>query len=179
MNTKVEIKKLIDKFYKGESSKAEEDIIINYFLTTDIDNDLVKEKKLFLGMQTLIKEDIDTPPELKAELEAIIDKNANWQEAHKIAKLKSTRRYWQIGIAATVALLMGAVLTFGPNKIQKPKDSFTDPQLAYTEMSKALELMSTTMNKCINKSVNKYQTIDKKTETIIKQSINKFNNKNI
>ena len=101
------------------------------------------------------------------------------QETNQIFKLKSTKRHWQIGIAATVALLMGVVLTLGPNRIQKPKDSFTDPQLAYTEMSKALELMSTTMNKCINKSVNKYQTIDKKTETIIKQSINKFNNKNI
>ena len=53
MNTKVEIKRLIDKFYEGETSKAEEEIIINYFLTTDIDNDLEEEMELFLGMQTL------------------------------------------------------------------------------------------------------------------------------
>lgn len=179
MNTKVEIKRLIDKFYEGETSKAEEEIIINYFLTTDIDNDLEEEMELFLGMQTLKQDDIASPSELKAELEVIIDQVSDLQETNQIFKLKSTKRHWQIGIAATVALLMGVVLTLGPNRIQKPKDSFTDPQLAYTEMSKALELMSTTMNKCINKSVNKYQTIDKKTETIIKQSINKFNNKNI
>ena len=179
MNTKVEIKRLIDKFYEGETSKAEEEIIINYFLTTDIDNDLEEEKELFLGLYTIKREDIATPQKLQTELEDIIDQSVNLQETNKIFKLKSTKRHWQIGIAATVALLIGAIFTFGPNKIQKPKDSFTDPQLAYTEMSKALELMSTTMNKCINKSVNKYQTIDKKTETIIKQSINKFNNKNI
>ena len=67
MNTKVEIKRLIDKFYEGETSKAEEEIIINYFLTTDIDNDLEEEMELFLGMQTLKQDDIASPSELKAE----------------------------------------------------------------------------------------------------------------
>jgi hypothetical protein len=96
-----------------------------------------------------LHDETDVPAGLEARLEALIDRLA---EAEKRSERKRKLRLWTAGIAASVVILISTGLFFR----QKPEfvasnvsgiREITDPEIAYIEAQKALELVSRNLNK--------------------------------
>lgn len=96
---------------------------------------------------------------LEAELDAQIKLETMKEEPRKI------RLVPVIGVAASVLLLIGIGLGIARWQ-SEPKDTFTDPYLAYAELEKAFSTMSEGMNKAL--------AMADKSETIIDRATSVF-----
>lgn len=96
---------------------------------------------------------------LEAELDAQIKLETMKEEPRKI------RLAPVIGVAASVLLLIGIGLGIARWQ-SEPKDTFTDPYLAYAELEKAFSTMSEGMNKAL--------AMADKSETIIDRATSVF-----
>jgi hypothetical protein len=103
-----------------------------------------------------LHDEFEVPSGLEARLEALIDK---LDEAEKRSKRKYRIRLWT-GVAASVAVLVFAGLLLNPETEPSVSDSpvqehanirqIDDPEAAYSEIKKALELMSANLNRGID-----------------------------
>ncbi|MBK5721721.1 hypothetical protein JGH11_12650 [Dysgonomonas sp. Marseille-P4677] len=173
-----EIKLLIEAFYNGETNAEEEQILLNYFSSEDIAEELLNEKDLFLQMCK--KEPIDIPSDLESKLGKLIDeldKNERIQiNTHKprINRLIG----WVAGAAACIAILVSITFYFN----QKP--NVADPSMAGThdqletlsskdketlkEAEDALILLSSKFNKGIDQLAVVSNNLDKTNELLNK-----------
>lgn len=128
---------LLQKYFEAETSLAEENELITYFTSGEVDESLKMYVPLFSGMKEL---SADENPELADEL-----MNHILESEHQ-EKVKY-RWMWQMvtGVAASVILVMLAV-NFYSGKSQW-KDTYSDPQQAYAEASKTLEFVAAKYNK--------------------------------
>jgi len=128
---------LLQKYFDAESTLDEENELINYFNSGEVDHELKSYVPLFSGMKEL---SVNENEELGDDL-----MNYILESEHK-EKLKY-RWMWQIvtGVAAAVILVMMAV-NFSSNQSQW-EDTFTDPKQAYAEASKTLEFVAGKYNK--------------------------------
>jgi hypothetical protein len=119
---------LLQKYFDAETTIDEENELITYFTSGDVDETLKTYVPLFSGMKELSAEE---NPNLGDDLMNFI-----LESEHK-EKLRY-RWMWQIvtGIAACVILVLLAV-NFYSNTYQW-KDTYTDPDQAYAEASKTL-----------------------------------------
>ena len=88
-------------------------------------------------------ENIQIPEGLEERLSMKIDE---WERAEK----RRSARQWRtvISVAATLVLIAGIGWTFlRPSENLGEKDTYSDPQQAYEEASKALELLAVNLNK--------------------------------
>lgn len=99
---------------------------------------------------------------LEAELDAQTKLETMKEEPRKI------RLVPVIGVAASVLLLIGIGLGIARWQ-SEPKDTFTDPYLAYAELEKAFSTMSEGMNKAL--------AMADKSETIIDRATSVFSEK--
>ena len=115
------IEKLLEKYENGETSLKEEQVLKNYFTSDTVAPHLEMYKPMFtyfLGNQQ--------------------------EQFTKDVPLKTTRKinYKWISVAAVAVLMLGFYFN-------QPTDVGTieDPQLAFNEVSKALEMISNNFNK--------------------------------
>jgi hypothetical protein len=99
-------------------------------------------------MRTEDLHEADVPAGLEARLEALIDRLA---ESEKRSAKKRKIRLWTAGIAASVVILISTGWFFIPkNEFVASNVSgiqeITDPETAYIEAQKALELVSRNFN---------------------------------
>lgn len=128
---------LLQKYFDAETSLAEENELITYFASGEVEESLKMYVPLFSGMKELLA---DENPALGDEL-----MNHILESEHK-EKVKY-RWMWQMvtGVAASVILVMLAVNYYtGKNQW---KDTYSDPQQAYAEASKTLEFVAAKYNK--------------------------------
>lgn len=88
-------------------------------------------------------ENIQIPEGLEERLSMKIDE---WERAEK----RRSARQWRtvISVAASLLLIAGIGWTFlRPSENLGEKDTYSDPQQAYEEASKALELLAVNLNK--------------------------------
>lgn len=88
-------------------------------------------------------ENIQIPEGLEERLSMKIDE---WEREEK----RRTSRQWRtvISVAASLAIVAGIGWTFlRPSENLGEKDTYSDPQQAYEEASKALELLAVNLNK--------------------------------
>ncbi|MDR1339293.1 MAG: hypothetical protein LBK58_04485 [Prevotellaceae bacterium] len=116
-----------------------------------------------------LHDEIEVPSGLEARLEALIDR---LDEAETRSKRKARTRLWT-GIAASIAILIFAgLLSDSGNKPAVPNPEvrqIDDPETAYIEVRKALELMSENLNKGIDEfSVTLASELEKSNEIINK-----------
>ncbi len=128
---------LLQKYFDAETSLAEENELITYFTSGEVEESLKMYVPLFSGMKELLA---DETPDLSEELMNHI------LESEHTEKVKY-RWMWQMvtGVAASVILVMLAVNYYtGKNQW---KDTYSDPQQAYAEASKTLEFVAAKYNK--------------------------------
>lgn len=111
-------------------------------------------------------EAIEVPEGFRQRLEAELDAQ------NKLETMKEEPRKIRlapvIGVAASVLLLIGIGLGIARWQ-SEPKDTFTDPYLAYAELEKAFSTMSEGMNKAL--------AMADKSETIIDRATSVFTEK--
>lgn len=128
------VKILLQKYFEGNTTLEEEQILESYFQSEDIDAELVKYRELFTGIselsQPLSAEDIG---------EDIMDHILE-QEHHE---KKRYRWMWQTisGVAASILIVLGGLLIYEQNR--KPfEDTFEDPEVAYAYAEHTLKYIS-------------------------------------
>lgn len=175
-----EIKRLIEAFYNGETSADEEQILFDYFNSTDVAEDLTDEKNIFLQMHE--KDNIHIPASLESRLDNLIDELAHKEELKKQSKLK---HLWiQAGsIAAGIVLLIFAGIHFtGEQNNVKPALSShnieLDDQQKIEEAQKALILLSSNFNKGMSQVSMVSTNLDKANE-ILDRTFNRKNDKEL
>jgi hypothetical protein len=118
-------------------------------------------------LEAVSQDEAMTVPEgFRQRLEAELDAQ------NKLETLKEEPRKIRlvpvIGVAASVLLLIGIGLGIARWQ-SEPKDTFTDPYLAYAELEKAFSTMSEGMNKAL--------AMADKSETIIDRATSVFSEK--
>lgn len=155
-----EIKTLLNKFYDGETTVGEEQLLRDYFASDGVDGSLAEEKAFFCAVSDLT----ETSPEgglpraeaLENSLERQIDA---WNKVEKNFSRKARRisLRWMVGAAAGILLLIGIGLYVSQSQ-DEPQyaltDTYDNPEDAYAETQKALVLFSERLNKGIDR-VNK------------------------
>jgi len=145
------IEQLLDKYFDGESTIAEEKDLKLYFSSPNVAPQLEQYKPLFGYFANEGKQQFDKPLPLKAK-----KRNGAW-----------------LSVAASVVLL-GGMLTF--YNTQQPSGdelgTFNDPEVAFKETQKALHMLSKNVNVGMS-SVN-YVTgeYEKSKTTIFKETKN-------
>ncbi len=138
MNTE-ELERLLGKYYKGESSIAEERTLRAFFSGDNIPEGYEAEKEIF-GYYLDSVEVPEPSSDLDARIMAGIDKSELSASSGKFRKLI----YPLISAAAVLLIITGSYFFFIHNS--EPIDTFSDPQLAYNETMKILMNVSVRLN---------------------------------
>jgi len=128
---------LLQKYFDAETTLDEENELITYFTSGEVDENLKMYVPMFSGIKEL---SADENPELGDDLMNFI-----LESEHK-EKLKY-RWMWQMvtGVAASVILVMLAVNFYGDRN--QWKDTYSNPDQAYAEASKTLNFVAGKYNK--------------------------------
>jgi hypothetical protein len=139
MNTK-ELNRLLEKYYKGESTEAEEEKLRRFFSGENIPEGYDTEKAIFSYY-----DEANAIPEPSYDFEArILDGIDRYEEGRRKF---SIRRHLipSLSAAAGILLLAGSYFFFIHRS--EPRDTFTDPQIAYAETMKILMNVSSQLNR--------------------------------
>jgi len=165
MNTK-EIEDLLEKYYEGLTSLEEEKQLCEFFLEDIVPSYLAPYADLFRSFAESRQEEISDPEFEEKFLKAI-------EETPVISMYSKKRRLIYItGLAAGVLLLIGLFFTFTKDVFTKPpKNTITNPDLAYAETQKALLMLSENFHTGISQ-IEKLQAFDKGIEQL--QNLQRF-----
>lgn len=177
-----EIKKLIEAFYNGEASHEEEKILLQYFSSDNVAEELLDEKEIFIAAFEADNTNEPVPTDLELKLTNLID-NLDKKEKEATKKQKKNVRLitwvWTSGVAACLAILLSLGIHFNKNG----NTGTTDPIAQINELSeedlqkmkeaeKALMLLSSNYNKGINQ-LNAASEGLNKTNDILNKALNK------
>jgi hypothetical protein len=134
-----EIRRLLEKYYNGQSSEEEELKLRSYFEAENIPAGYEAEKAMF----RFFSENASVPlPSEEFENNIISAVDA---AAKKIfIPVYKSRIFVYSGIAACLLLLFGSYFFFITNG--QSKDTFSDPEIAYAETVRVLYRVSSTFN---------------------------------
>jgi hypothetical protein len=134
------LKELLVRYYKGETSQAEETELKKYFSGDEVFKGYEAEKEIFRHYSE--SEIIPVP---SVDFEARIIKALDDIDM-KRRKLSLKKRYiYILGAAAAILVLIGSYLIFSRQK--EPVDTYSDPQMAYAAAMKILNEVSVKLNK--------------------------------
>lgn len=149
MEMKKYIRELLDKYLEGNTSLEEERILKEYFKKADIPVEFKSEAKWFGNVTNQEIKTLDIPA-MEREMSQWIDLQFKQEKSIRM-------RFWTMGIAAGLAVLIGATFLFTYYQSGKTKDTYQDPQIAYLEAKKVLLYVSQTFNK----GTDKFQTVSR------------------
>jgi hypothetical protein len=134
-----EIKRLLEKYYEGDSTSQEELLLKKFFSEEDVPGDLNDEKEIFMYYRQSSQ-----IPEPSADFEDRIVSAINAEDGD-IVRIKRRRLYVTLsGIAAGLLILAGSYFFFTGRS--EPRDTYSDPELAYAETMKILYNVSARLN---------------------------------
>jgi hypothetical protein len=134
-----EIKRLLEKYYEGNSTSEEELLLKKFFSEEDVPGDLNDEKEIFMYYRQPSQ-----IPEPSADFEDRIVSAINAEDGD-IVRIKRRRLYVTLsGIAAGLLILAGSYFFFTGRS--EPRDTYSDPELAYAETMKILYNVSARLN---------------------------------
>lgn len=139
-----QIKALLEKYYKGESSLDEEKLLRDYFAGHKVDNEFMDHKDIFVFSGNEIKASDDIP-DLSHEI---------WNNIEKIDSVKQLKKrklyHYSLSIAASIAILVVSFF-FIKDEIDSGssvqfEDTYENPELAYLHAKEALLFVSSKLN---------------------------------
>jgi hypothetical protein len=144
MNT-TGIKELIEKYFDGKTTRDEESQLKDFFREGNIPPDLAIYADLFRYYEESVNDGIDNPDFESGFLEKINEKK------NLSIPLGNRRLYYITGLAAAFVILCGLFFTFRFDILKNPerqhlKDTYSNPEEAYTAAKKALLIVSVNMN---------------------------------
>lgn len=136
---KAEIRDLLDKYYDGETSEEEELKLKEFFKQQNIPDDLIREKEIFsyYGQMERVQE---PSAGFESRIMAAID-----EEESKAKHGRSRLLYAVSSIAAGLLILTGSY--FFLTRDSGPRDTYSDPEIAYAETMKILYDVSVRINR--------------------------------
>ena len=140
------IEKLLQKYYNGETSLEEEEVLRTFFSSRDVPDHLEAEKELFSYYYSQSRDEAANPGLEEKILDAIRIEGSRY----RMQPVKK-RLYLFTSIAASFLILLGSYfLITGKNGIgfsfKKYEDTYESPELAYLETKKTLLLISEKFN---------------------------------
>jgi hypothetical protein len=134
-----EIKRLLEKYYEGETTSGEELLLKKFFSMDNVPQDLRSDQEIFRYYMHVAE-----MPEPSADFEKkIISAIAN--EDKNAVRFKRRRLYITLsGIAAAMLILAGSYYFF--TNRSEPRDTYSDPEIAYAETMKILYQVSARLN---------------------------------
>jgi len=152
MMNQEEVKLLLEKYYAGDTTLIEELLLREYFSQNDVPDDLRDEKEIFRYLM-----ETSAVPEPSADLESrIISTLGNTHTLTNNRKLYTTLS----GIAAALLITAGTYFFF--IRQNAPRDTYSDPAIAYAETMKILYDVSAKLNKG-TKALGKLTLIESQT----------------
>jgi len=137
------IEALLEKYYRGETSNAEEGMLRDFFSAGNVPDHLAADAELFGFFR--IQQESDMPGNLQDKLEDMLDKKTE----RSIPAFNKWRYYWISGAAAVLLLLLALFMDSQIKKrpsLQATGDTYEDPYLAYAEAKRVLYFVSDKMN---------------------------------
>ena len=135
-----EIKRLLEKYYEGETTTGEELLLKKFFSLENVPPDLRGDQEIFRYYFQAAE-----IPEPSTGFEKRII-SAIESEVKDSDRIKRRRLFVTIsGIAATLLILMGSYFFF--TNRSEPRDTYSDPEVAYAETMKILYQVSARLNK--------------------------------
>jgi len=162
--TPAELKKLLEKFYDGQTSEPEENELRTWLNQADLPEEFFGDREYFRAMTVLKEETLD------ASFERELFKKL------KPEKQVKTVRIWSLsvsGVAATIAVFLA--IWFGTDLLSSKEvyGTINDPKVAFNESQKILEEVSKNLDKGLKPAK---KTVDKVEENVKKTGeINKLN----
>ncbi|KGO79826.1 hypothetical protein IP98_02564 [Flavobacterium cauense R2A-7] len=141
------IEKLVEKYFSGETSVAEEKQLKDYFSSSDVAPHLEQYRAVFGYFRQA--------------------KQEQFTKTVPLHPRKHSYVVW-ITVAASVAVLLGTFYIMN-HKPEQPQDlgTFDNPELAFEETQKALNMVSENVNEGV-KSINYVNEYNQTTKTIFK-----------
>ena len=144
MESIAEIRKLLDRFYTGETTLEEEQILQDYFSSTSIPEELMPDRDLFRSLGT--SDSVAVPEDLNQKILDVID-----QQEKKVVRTRRISVFSLSGLAAgllvVIALYMGYFRADRPGMLAyQMTDTYENPQDAYEEARRTLGYVSAKLN---------------------------------
>jgi hypothetical protein len=160
MKTNEHIRRLLEKFYEGQTSLEEEKELSAFFESGEVPSILLPDKQLFRSMQAA-SHPVEVPGDLESRLRSAI-------EAEESKDIKTRRINWfsLSGLAAGLAIILTVYLTvLRQTPQQYATGTFEDPQEAYEETLKVLSYVSGKWNSG-TRELRNLQQVNKSLEAI-------------
>ncbi len=171
-----EIEKLLARYYDGETNEAEEKELKRFFAEEDVPAHLLAEKEIF--MQLAAYPDPEIPEDLERRLDNKIDEwDTRERRTRKVKKhTRLLRMQWIGSIAASLLILFSVGwYLYQPYSSPAPQDTCATPEEAYAQAQKALIMLSSSLNKGIEK-VESVQEATGKIQENVNEQLNRLNN---
>lgn len=138
-----ELIRLLDRYYRAETSADEEKRLLDYFRNTPVAPQFEADKALLLSLHDATEEDVPIPVGLEERIATQIESFDDATSRHRLMVRKV--RVWVASIAAVllVAVTVG-IIALRPVPRQ---DTFTSTQDAYAETKRALALFAAKLDK--------------------------------
>ncbi|MGI6312567.1 MAG: hypothetical protein ACOXZU_13680 [Bacteroidales bacterium] len=153
-----EIRQLLERYYAGNTTLEEEGLLKEYFGAGGVPEEFAGEREIFrYYSRSQYETDIPEPsPDFEKRISAAIDREAE-RESVSVRK----RLYIAIsGMAAAVLILSAAYFFF--ERRSDIRDTYSDPEVAYTEAMKILYGISVRMNEG-TKALGQLEALQEKT----------------
>lgn len=162
------IKNLLERYYAGTSSLADERALAEYFAgATDIPAEFEPDRKVFLMLaagrrHTAGVDDAVLPDGFESRMEGVIDRMTRHRRALRL-------RLWSSTVAAMLVLCAGIMWHYHsrPAEVSGSSDLTEEEICFYTESS--LSLLVSTLERGTAESAEAQKTFVKTTETALQQ----------
>ena len=146
MESLEQIRKMLERFYLGESTLEEEKKLQEYFASTTVPEELIPDKELFLNFNSG-NESIRVPGDLNKKIIATID-----DVERKAVRTRRISMFSLSGLAAGLLAMIAVYLFYfrddKPTLLSSVEwtDTYEDPMEAYEEAKRTLAFVSAKLN---------------------------------
>ena len=140
------MKALLEKYYNGDTSTEEEEILKNYFERDDISDEFVADKDIFM-YNIHEKSNLNSIPDISDQIWNNIEK----QEVIIENKRRKSINYTLLRVAAGITILVASFFLlkndiFNNSQNIQFTDTYDSPEQAYLETKKTLLYVSELLN---------------------------------